>query len=418
MQRLNLNIDVQKYFNRVYIPFLNDTAATQIFFGGTSSGKSFFVADRCVLDVLQGRNYLVCRFVASFIRESVYNQICQSIRRFQLEKWFDIKSPRMGITCKLNGSQILFTGLDDPEKIKSKVPKKGNITDIWVEEATNIPMNETMWQLERRLRGQSKENFVKRIILTFNPIYRSHWIYKDFFEGIWNDASSFYRDESDSLMILKTTYRDNINFLTADDIKRLENQQDEYFYNVYTLGLWGILGKSIFRNWKIYDRLENIRPDNIKIGLDFGFSSHPAAIIKLHYEKEKKEVYVLQEFLAREQSLSDLSFACRRMNASKIIADSEEPRSIQSLRRDFGLNIYPAKKGHDSVRHGITWLQGHTIFVHKSCIMTAEELRTYHWKKDRYGEELPVPVDKNNHLLDAMRYALENDMMSNEYRIY
>lgn len=225
-----INIEVSpEAYNKVYGPYFKDQRRAQIFFGGSSSGKSYFLASRVVLDVLNGRNYLVCRSVASTIRVSCWNEIAKAIANSGLQKYFEIQKSAMAITCLLNGAQILFAGLDDVEKVKSITPAKGVITDIWVEEATEIARNDYK-QLEKRLRGKSDHN--KRITLSFNPILRSHWIFKEFFDG-WDDEKRKYED--DNLLILKTTYKDN-RFLTAEDVYRLENEKDEYYRDVYTFG--------------------------------------------------------------------------------------------------------------------------------------------------------------------------------------
>lgn len=131
-----------------------------------------------------------------------------------------------------------MAGLDDVQKIKSITPKKGVITDIWIEEATECDENDIK-ELTKRLRGITK-GIKKRITLTFNPILRSHWIFKKYF-GNFGDDDKEYRDEN--LLIQKTTYKDN-RFLEQDDIDDLEDETDEYFYQVYTLGNWGVLWRS------------------------------------------------------------------------------------------------------------------------------------------------------------------------------
>lgn len=219
------------YVNDSYMPFLTDNTRTQIFYGGSSSGKSFFLSQRVVIDVLKGRNYLVVRNVANTVRHSVYNQIVKAIIELGVKHLFNVSKSEMTITCKLNNKQILFAGLDDVEKLKSVTPVDGVLTDIWIEEATEIAY-EAYKQLTKRLRGITDNTIKKRVIFSFNPIIKEHWIYKEFF-GRWDDGKNIYRD--DDLVILKTTYKNN-NFLTEDDIKALENEKDRYFYEVYTLG--------------------------------------------------------------------------------------------------------------------------------------------------------------------------------------
>ena len=173
-----MRIDVRvskRCFNPVYLPYLEDETYTQIFYGGSSSGKSYFLAQRVVWDMLKGgHNYLIVRKVARTVRKSVYNEITKAISFFKASKLFVENKSEMVITGP-NGYQVMFAGLDDVEKVKSITPAKGVITDIWVEEATEADYGDIK-QLRKRLRGRSSVE--KRIILSFNPVYQTHWIYK------------------------------------------------------------------------------------------------------------------------------------------------------------------------------------------------------------------------------------------------
>lgn len=400
--------------NKAYLPYLKAQQRRQIFYGGSSSGKSVFIAERVVLDVLQGRNYLVARKVAKTLRNSVWNEVIKAIALLGLQKLFDIGKSEMVITAKNNGKQILFVGLDDVEKVKSITPQNGVLTDIWIEEATELEY-EDYKQLEKRVRGLSKH--AKRITLTFNPIYQTHWIYTEFF-GEWEDGKSCLR--TDDLLILKTTHVSN-EFLSPDDHAALEDESDPYYYNVYTLGNWGVLGDVIFRNWRVEDLREIVSLgdkqielyktfDNIRSGLDFGFSSDPAAVVRLHLDKKHKRIYVIDELYERGLTNDMLAAATRPIvGYGRVTCDSSEPKSIVEL-KGYGVNAVGALKGADSVVFGIQWLQGYEIIVDKRCVNTKNELVVYQWKKDKDGNSIRQPVDKNNHLIDAMRYALENDM--------
>lgn len=387
--------------NAIYLPYLINDTRTQIFFGGSSSGKSYFLAQRTTLDVMQGRNYLVLRNVAKTIRSSVWNEIVKAISAMGIRDWFDIGKSDMTITAKNNLAQIMFAGLDDVEKIKSITPANGVLTDLWVEEATEISY-EDYKQLSKRLRGKSRHK--KRITLSFNPVYKEHWIFKEFF-GKWGDDDK--KHIGDDLSILKTTYKDN-RFLSTDDIAAIESETDEYYREVYTYGNWGVLGDVIFRNWHVEDLSDFAKSaDRLYFGLDFGFSSDPAAVVKLHYDRKRRRIYVLDEIYERGLTNNALAkllepFAGRHY----ITCDSAEPKSITELNQ-LGINALPAKKGADSVMHGIQWLQGHEIIVDKRCQNMRNELQLYQWRKDKDGNSLRVPEDRNNHLIDCTRYALE-----------
>jgi phage terminase large subunit len=298
--------------------------------------------------------------------------------------------------------------LDDVEKLKSITPQRGALTDLWVEEATETN-KDSIKQLIKRQRG-GDEKTPKRLTLSFNPIMQSHWIYKEYFASIgWAEGQTEH--SADGVAILKTTYKNN-EYLTHDDIKDLENETDSYYYQVYSLGNWGVLGDVIFTNWKVQDLSGMVDQfTNRRNGLDFGFSSDPAAVGVSHYDKMRKTIYFYKELY--ETGLTNDILAERIkdiIGGERIVCDSAEPKSIQELKND-GVNAVGAKKGKDSVRFGIDWLKQQTIIVDVSCINMQNELQQYHWKKDAGGNSLKIPVDKNNHLIDGgLRYAFEDDM--------
>jgi phage terminase large subunit len=405
----------RKVFNEAYLPYLEEMARTQIFYGGASSGKSVFLAQRSVYDLLQGgRNYLICRQVGRTLRGSVFTEVCKVISNWGLSEVFSINKSDMLVTCK-NGYQIIFGGLDDVEKLKSLTPAKGVITDVWVEEATETD-KATVRQLVKRQRG-GKEETPKRLTLSFNPVYKTHWIYKDYFELIgWTDTQHEYR--GDGITILKTTYKDN-RFLTQADRDDLEREDDEYYFQVYTLGNWGVLGHVIFTNWHVADLdnpddpyyLPEAQRTNRRHGLDFGYADDPAAMPCMHYDRKKKLVYFYDELYERGLTNPELAKQIApKIGKDRLTCDSAEPKSIREL-RDNGVNAVGAKKGKDSVLFGIQWLQQQTLIVDRRCINTQNEFSIYHWKEDAGGNALPVPVDKDNHLIDGSRYGLEDDMV-------
>lgn len=402
MTTQQIKID-QNIYNRAYFPYIDAPQRTQIFFGGSSSGKSVFLAQRTVVDILKGgRNYLVCRAVGRTIRRSVYNEIVKVIRDWELSDFFNINKSELIITCD-NGYQIMFCGLDDVEKVKSMTPEVGVITDIWVEEATETN-RDTIKQLYKRQRGKSDKP--KRLTLSFNPILQTHWIYEEYFAG-WTDDQTLI--ETDALLILKTTYKDN-RFLTKEDIEDLKNEKDEYFYNVYTLGNWGVLGDVIFTNWKIADLTKERKMYvDLNNGLDFGFASDPAAVVVTSKSKPKKEIYIFDELYERGLTNDILAEeTIKLIGRDYVYCDNAEPKSIQEL-KDHGVSALPTEKGKDSILHGIQWLQQHTIYVDKKCVNTIREFQQYQWQKDKDGNSIKKPIDKNNHIMDSLRYAYNRE---------
>jgi len=406
--KYEITIDPDIY-NQVYYPYLERSWPTEIFFGGSSSGKSIFATQRAVEEVMQGgHNYLCLRKNANSVGKSVFNEIEKAISRLKARELFDIVPSQGHITCK-NGYQFLFAGLDDVEKIKSITPKEGVITDILIEEATETA-KEDFKQLKKRLRGiaiYKGKRIPKRVIMLFNPIYKTHWIYVEFFKPVgWSDSQTEYHDEN--ISILKTTHIDN-DFLDPEDHAHLENETDPYWRNVYTLGNWGTLGDLILKNWRVADLSDRSQFINIRNGLDFGYASDPNAFIRSHYDAQNKKIYAFSGW--SQGGMTNPQIADRLkpdVGSGCVFCDSAEPKSIQEL-IDFGVDARGVKKGPDSVLFSIKWLQKHEIIVDDGLQGLANELSTWQWKKDKNGNSLPIPVDKDDHYIAALRYAHEID---------
>jgi phage terminase large subunit len=249
---MNVNIKIsKKVFNDVYLPYLENEDRYLIFYGGGSSGKSYFIAQMLVYRTLKPErfNLLVVRQTGDTNRRSTFPLFKQVINNWNLSQHYKINESDMRIVCKLTGNEIAFAGLDDVEKIKSITFANGELTTEWVEEATECK-EEDINQLKVRLRGGKSK---KQMILSFNPINIQHWIKRHFID-------------SGLATVCFSTYKDN-KFLTDDDRKALEDLQytDEYTYRVYCLGEWGILGKTVFNARVIQDRLKAI-PKPIKTG--------------------------------------------------------------------------------------------------------------------------------------------------------
>ena len=408
MTMINVDID-PAVFNDAYIPCLNEMARIQIYYGGASSGKSVFLAQRDIRDIMKGgRNFLVCRQVARTLRGSVVQEITKVIRDWGLSDLFSINKTDGTVTC-VNGYQIIFAGLDDVEKLKSLTPAKGVFTDVRIEEATEIERSSIIKQLLKRQRGGS-EKTPKRLMLSFNPILQSHFIYADYFSMIgWTDDQKEYK--SPDLYILKTTYRDN-RFLTREDVRGLENEKDKYYFDVYSEGNWGILGYVIFTNWRVED-LSGMQAQftNHRNGLDFGFSADPAALWVSHYDAKHKRIYIFDELYERGLTNDLLAVEVKnRIGSDYVVCDSAEPKSIAELQQ-YGISALAAVKGKDSVLFGIQWLQQQEIIIDAKCVNAKNEISTFHWQEDANGNAIRKPVEKNDHLIAAGRYAHEGDMI-------
>jgi len=393
-----------KIFNKIYREKgFNNNHRYQLYYGGSSSGKSFAIlGQRTILDILKGdRNYLIVRHTQNTLKRSAFNEIIKAITAFKVKDHFNVNKSDMVITCTLNDRQILFAGLDDVEKIKSITPVKGVITDVIIEEATETDYK-AYKQLDKRLRGKS--NASKRMTFIFNPVMKDHWLYTEFFKE-WDDTKQYA--EYGDISILKTTYKDN-KYLTPDDIKALESETDKYYHEVYTLGNWGVLGALIFTNWIMQDLTELIPTfDNNLNGVDWGFSTDPFAFIRCHYDKMRKKLYIYDERYLYEASNDISGQEIKRIVSNEIVTcDSAEPKSVSDFKTQ-GIRAKSAKKGKGSIEHGIKFLKSLEIIIHTSCVNAKMEFSKYKWKEDKNGNVLAVPVDQDNHLIDALRYAVE-----------
>lgn len=250
MTTINIKIS-RKVFNDVYIPYLNNRDRYLLFYGGGSSGKSFFIAQRYIYKLIHPTrcNLLVVRQTGDTNRRSTFPLLKQVISLWNLSGHFKINESDMRIKCLLTGNEVAFAGLDDVEKIKSITFENGELTDIWVEEATEC-QEADINQLKVRLRGGKSD---KQMTLSFNPINIQHWIKRHFID-------------SGLATVCFSTYKDN-KFLTDADRAALEDLKytDEYTYNVYCLGQWGIIGKTVFDARAIQGRLERL-PKPLKVG--------------------------------------------------------------------------------------------------------------------------------------------------------
>lgn len=238
--------------NDIYKPLYDNDSRYLVLVGGGGSGKSIFAGQKILHRTVteKGHRFLVCRKVARTQRESTFTQLRGQIAESYNIDDFDINKTDMKIVYKPNGNEIIFSGLDDIEKLKSIY----NITSIWIEEASELEQKD-LQQLDIRLRGITKN--YKQFIITFNPVSITHWLKTMFFDVKKSDTTT-----------LHSTYKDN-RFLDEEAIKVLEGfkDTDPYYYDVYCRGIWGVLGKTIFDAQKVTNRIMAIRDSKpLKVG--------------------------------------------------------------------------------------------------------------------------------------------------------
>lgn len=381
-----------RVFNEVYIPYLfsydNREYRYMSLLGGAGSGKSVFITQRIILRCLreEGHRILVARKVASTLRNSVYRLFKDIIYGWGLGNLFTFSDTYMNIRC-FNGSEIIFLGLDNVEKMKSIA----GLTSIWIEEATEL--SETDFdQLDLRLRGRTPLH--KEIVLTFNPIHETHWIKKRFYDSV-----------SDEVFRLTTTYKDN-KFLDEKYIKVLESLKDNdpVYYAVYCLAQWGSTGNKVWTNYKVEDfSLKDSDYERVYIGLDFGYND-PSALVKIGVKDG--ELYIMREFYKTHLTNTQLIQHLQEYKRYRITADCAEPDRIKEFYQD-GFNISPCKKNKGSVKHDIDFIRGKKIHVHHSCKNFIGEISGYVYLTDKNGTPTEEPIGVNDHLMSALRYGTQ-----------
>lgn len=331
------------------------------------------------------RNILVVRKVQADLRNSCFKEFIKQLEKMKIIQYCKYTTSYMKIEFP-NGSEIIFLGLEDPERIKSI----SGIDDIMIEEATELTLDDFL-TLNLRLRSKAEN---QQIHILFNPTTKANWVYKFFFE-----------EEQENCVILKTTYKDN-KFLPQDFINALLSYEkiDPHHYKVYALGEFGTLDKTVFSNWKV-EPVED--KGDLYIGLDFGFSNDPTAVIGCYIEGSN--LFVVDEIYKKGMFIDDIANELKRKgwNRYDVFCDSAEPRSIQDLKRQ-GIKSHPVKKGKDSILHGIGWLQNMNIIIDPKCKNLIEEMKDLTYMKNKDG----IYINKINsscrdHALDALRYATE-----------
>ncbi len=394
MAQINLSLKKDLFVPKFYPLLFDYSHRWEVYMGSAGSSKSYFITQKLILRACKEKiRILVCRRYATTIRNTCFAQFKEILEKWKLlplhvkvrETDFNIKFP--------NGSEIIFTGLDEETKLLSLT----NIGTIFIEEAFEVP-KPIVEQLNLRLRGRTEN---QQIIMAFNPISKNHWLY-DFCEV--NPPSSFLYTHS--------TYKDNP-FLNEEYVKELEEMKlrNPARYKVYGLGEWGVnVDGLIFSNWRVEDFDNSTLNGELLVGLDFGFINDISAIVASIICEEEKRIYIFKTYGARGKTNSELAAIIKDLGFSKsvIIADSAEPKSIEEIKREGIARIRNSTKGKDSIIHGIQKLQNYEIIVHPSCGGLIEEFENYTWEKDKNtGLFTNKPIDSFNHYIDALRYSLQ-----------
>jgi len=359
-----------------------------VLYGGAGSGKSYFAAQKLVIRCLQDgrRRALVIRKVGRTLQASTFQQIRDVMEKADISHLAKFNRAQSDIFFT-NGAAIISAGLDDSEKLKSIA----GITDIWIEEATELNP-EDFTQVDLRLRGEPVG--YQQIMMTFNPISDRHWLKRHFFD---NPPPEVVKE----LKIVRTTYLDNprIGGKYASALASL----DERHRAIYERGEWGQLAKGlIYPEW---DASELPDSDDPFYGLDFGFNNPTVLVQCAVIDSEQPGFYVDELLYESGLTNADLIARLEALGVSRynpIYCDSAEPQRIEEIAR-AGFNALPADK---SVNDGIDRVKQYHLYFTPRSVNLQNETQVYKWAEDRDGNVLDKPVKFADHGMDAMRYAV------------
>lgn len=389
-----------------YRDFWNFKGRYRVCKGSRASKKSKTTALFFIYSMMKypGANLLVIRKVYRTLKDSCFTDLKWAINRLQVNDYWDIKESPLEMVYIPTGQKILFRGLDDPLKVTSITVETGNLCWAWLEEAYEINKEQDFNMLDESIRGKIEGPLYKQITLTLNPWNERHWIKKRFFD---------VKDEN--IMAKTTNYMCN-EWLDESDKKLFEDMKknNPRRYQVAGLGEWGIAEGLVYENWeeKEFDVNEISRREGVKsaFGLDFGYTNDPSAFFCGLIDVANKKIYVFDEMYRNAMKNREIAEGIIRKGygKEKIVADSQEPKSIDEL-YDLGLKgIRKSRKGKDSINNGVQYIQDYKIIIHPRCVNFITEISNYMWDKDKFDNPINKPVDDFNHLMDAMRYALES----------
>ena len=401
-----LKISLPNIIGKGYKDYWNFKGRYRVCKGSRASKKSKTTALNFIYRIMKypQSNLLVVRKVFRTLKDSAYTDLRWAIRQLHVEQYWEYKESPLELIYKPTGQKVLFRGLDEPMKLTSITVDVGYLCWAWIEEAYEITKESDFDTLDESIRGQVTGDLFKQITLTLNPWNEGHWIKKKFFDA----------EPSNDILTKTTNYLCN-EFLDISDLRLFERMKKENpkRYKVAGLGDWGISEGLIYENWeeREFDIQEVLKIPDIEsaFGLDFGYTNDPSALFAGLISKERREIYVTDELYKKALTNNKLAEEITNMGYGKerITADSAEPKSIDEL-YDLGLKgISGARKGKDSINNGVQFIQGYKIIIHPRCVNFLTEISNYTWAKDKFDKPINKPIDDFNHLMDAMRYALE-----------
>lgn len=405
-------VHLPDYVGRGYGTYWRWKGRYRVCKGSRASKKSKTTALWYIVNMMKypDANLLVVRKVFRTLKDSCFTELKWAINRLGVAEHWEIKESPLEMTyTNKQGKQqkIYFRGLDDPLKVTSITVENGFLCWMWIEEAYEISNENDFNMLDESIRGAvpPETKLFKQITLTFNPWNEHHWMKKRFFDN-----------PDDETLAMTTNYLCN-EWLDDADRKVFETMKrnNPRRYRVAGLGDWGIVEGLIFENWeeKAFSVQEITALPGVRsaFGLDFGYTNDPAALFCGLIDQSSKTIWVFDEIYKRGMSNEAIAEEVTRAGYSKekIKADCAEPKSIDRLYTLGISHIQRSRKGKDSINNGIDFIQDYHIIIHPKCVNFITEISNYTWDTDsKTGKKLNKPIDDFNHLMDAMRYALED----------
>lgn len=392
MANVNLKLKKELFVPKFYPLLFDYSHRWEVYMGSAGSAKSYFITQKLIIRACNEKiKILVCRRYGSTIRNTCFALFKEVLAKWQLTPFVKIRESDFNIKFP-NGSEIIFTGLDEETKLLSLA----GIGCIFIEEVYEVP-KPIVEQLNLRLRGTTRN---QQIIMAFNPISKNNWLF-DFCEK--SPPSSFIYTHS--------TYKDNP-FLNEAYIKELEElyTRNPARARIYCDGNWGVDAEGlVITNWSTreFDAMALASQGlEHRAGMDLGWIDK-SAIIDTLYDRESNTIYVFNEFYKSGCQLSELASAIEAMNLTKtkLYVDAAEPRSIQYFKQKH-INAAACSKGKDSVKAGLMFLQDNHIIVHPKCKNFINELENFSYIKSKQtGEYTEDTTHEWSHAIDACRYA-------------
>ena len=402
-----MEVQLDKIVGGGYNRFFNNKNFYRVVKGSRGTKKSKTTAINFIYRIMEYNwaNLLVVRRFSNTNKQSTYTDLRWATNRLGVKHLFKFNDSLPEITYKPTGQKILFRGLDDPLKITSITVENGILCWAWFEEAYQIETFDKFSTVVESIRGSIDDSdFFKQITVTFNPWSERHWLKPTFFDEDTKLNNTFS---------YTTTYRVN-EWLDEVDITRYE---DLYRTNprrarIVCDGDWGVAEGLVFENFEVkeFDWVKKLKEKQVVAhGSDFGFTQDPTTLISTIVDIQNKELWIYDEHYQRGMLTDEIyqMYLDKGLKNAKIIADSAEKRLITEIKRKGISNLKPSIKGQGSIMQGVQFIQGFKIYVHPTCEHTIEELNTYTFDQDKDGNWLNKPIDANNHLMDALRYSLE-----------